>query len=45
MIEQLANYSSIVMALAMVNVVWQIDKASQMLKSMNKFLNQQSTDK
>ena len=45
MIEQLADDASIVMALAMVNVVWQIDKASQMLKSMNKFLNQGSTDK
>jgi hypothetical protein len=45
MIEQLADYASIVMALAMVNVVWQIDKASQMLKSMNKFLNQGARDK
>jgi hypothetical protein len=44
MIEQLANYASIIMALAMVNVVFQLDKASKMIASMNKFLNEGASD-
>ena len=38
MVEQLANYSAIIIALAMVNIVWQLEKASQLLKTMNRFL-------
>ena len=38
MLEDLVNYATIIIALAMVNVVWQLEKASQLLKSMNRFL-------
>ena len=38
MVQELANYASIIIALAMVNVVWQLEKASQLLKAMNGFL-------
>ena len=38
MVEQLVNYATIIIALAMVNVVWQLEKASQLLKTMNRFL-------
>ena len=38
MVEQLASYASIIVALAMVNVVWQLEKASKLLKAMNSFL-------
>ena len=38
MIEQLGNYASIIVALAMVNVVWQLEKASRLLQLMSKFL-------
>ena len=44
MVQELANYASIIIALAMVNVVWQLEKASQLLKSMNKFLAEGITD-
>ena len=38
MVEQLASYASIIVALAMVNVVWQLEKASKLLQAMNRFL-------
>ena len=44
MVEQLANYASIIMALAMVNVVFQLDKASKMIANMNRFFHENSTD-
>ena len=44
MVEQLANYASIIMALAMVNVVFQLDKASKMIANMNRLLHENSTD-
>ena len=34
----LANYATIIMALAMVNVVWQLEKASKLLGLINRFL-------
>jgi len=38
MLEELANYASIIIALGMINVVWQLEKASKLLKAMNSFL-------
>jgi len=38
MVEQLASYASIIVALAMVNVVWQLDKAAKLLQAMMKLL-------
>ena len=38
MVEELVNYATIIIALAMVNVVWQLEKASKLLKAMNSFL-------
>ena len=38
MVEQLANYSAIIIALAMVNIVWQLEKASRLLKDMRLIL-------
>ena len=40
MVEQLASYASIIVALAMVNVVWQLEKASKLLKSMSRILTE-----
>jgi|TARA_R110000803_G_scaffold78187_5_gene143319 hypothetical protein len=36
--DDLANYATIIMALAMVNVVWQLEKASKLLGLINRFL-------
>jgi hypothetical protein len=38
MLQEMANWATIILMLAMVNVVWQLEKASQLLKSMNRFL-------
>ena len=38
MLEDLVNYATIIIALAMVNVVWQLEKASKLLQAMNRFL-------
>tara|TARA_Y100000385_G_scaffold157657_1_gene163504 strand:+ start:5038 stop:5181 length:144 start_codon:yes stop_codon:yes gene_type:complete len=38
MVEQLASYASIIVALAMVNVVWQLDKAAKLLQAMMRLL-------
>jgi|TARA_B110000914_G_C15434272_1_gene432970 hypothetical protein len=38
MLTELAKYSTIIIALAMVNIVWQLEKASQLLKAMTGFL-------
>jgi len=38
MLDEMANYATIILALAMINVVWQLDKASKLLKAMNSFL-------
>jgi hypothetical protein len=36
--EQLAMYSQIIIALGIVMIVWQLEKAGAMLKLINKFL-------
>jgi len=41
MLEEMAHYSTIILALAMINVVWQLDKASRILKTMNNILKEQ----
>lgn len=33
MVESLADYASIIAALAMVNVVWQLERASKLLQA------------
>ena len=38
MLEELTQFSTIIIALAMVNVVWQLEKASKLLQAMNRFL-------
>ena len=38
MLEELTQFATIIIALAMVNVVWQLEKASKLLKAMNSFL-------
>ena len=38
MLEEMAHYSTIILALAMINVVWQLEKASKLLKSMSRIL-------
>ncbi len=38
MIESLADYASIIAALAMVNVVWQLERASKLLQAMSRLL-------
>jgi|TARA_B100000953_G_scaffold265525_1_gene233204 hypothetical protein len=40
MVEQLASYASIIVALAMVNVVWQLDKAAKLLHKMSRLLGE-----
>ena len=37
----LANYATIIIALAMVNIVWQLDRASRMLVLINEFLSEE----
>ena len=36
--QELVNYSTIIFALAMVNIVWQLEKASRLLKDMRLIL-------
>jgi hypothetical protein len=36
--QELVNYSTIIIALAMVNIVWQLEKASRLLKDMRLIL-------
>ncbi|SVB67068.1 uncharacterized protein METZ01_LOCUS219922 [marine metagenome] len=38
MLEELSNYATIIMALAMVNIVWQLEKASRLFKDMRLIL-------
>jgi hypothetical protein len=38
MLDEMANYATIILALAMINVVWQLEKASKLLKSMQRIL-------
>jgi len=38
MLEELTQFATIIIALAMVNVVWQLEKASKLLQAMNRFL-------
>ena len=38
MLDEMANYAIMIMALAMINVVWQLEKASKLLKSMQRIL-------
>ncbi len=40
MLQELAMYSSIIVALAMVNVVWQLEKASRLLRTMSLLLSE-----
>ena len=42
--DDLANYATIIMALAMVNVVWQLEKASKLLGLINRFLIEGAED-
>ena len=42
--DDLANYATIIMALAMVNVVWQLEKASKLLSLINQFLIEGAED-
>ena len=44
MVESLADYASIIAALAMVNVVWQLEKAATILKAMNAVIREQIKD-
>jgi|TARA_B110000977_G_scaffold172022_1_gene224083 hypothetical protein len=37
----LANYATIIIALAMVNIVWQLDRAGRMLVLINEFLSEE----
>tara|TARA_B100000953_G_scaffold269565_1_gene239351 strand:+ start:301 stop:444 length:144 start_codon:yes stop_codon:yes gene_type:complete len=41
MLEEVANYMTIVIALALVNVVWQLEKAGRILTAMNNILKEQ----
>ena len=36
--QELVNYSTIIIALALVNIVWQLEKASRLLKDMRLIL-------
>ena len=40
MLDEMANYATIILALAMINVVWQLEKASKLLKSMLRILTE-----
>jgi hypothetical protein len=40
MLDEMANYATIILALAMINVVWQLEKASKLLKSMSRILTE-----
>tara|TARA_B100000809_G_scaffold99030_1_gene97525 strand:- start:435 stop:572 length:138 start_codon:yes stop_codon:yes gene_type:complete len=44
MLTEMAKYSAIIIALAMVNVVWQLEKATQLLRAMNRFLEKGIVD-
>jgi hypothetical protein len=37
-VEELANYATIIIALAMVNVVYQLEKFTKLLTRINQFL-------
>ena len=39
--SDLANYATIIIALAMVNIVWQLDRAGRMLVLINEFLSEE----
>ena len=36
----IANYATIIIALSMINIVWQLDRASRMLVLINEFLSE-----
>jgi|ETNmetMinimDraft_3_1059899.scaffolds.fasta_scaffold21637_3 hypothetical protein len=40
MLDNMANYATIILMLAMVNVVWQLDKASRLVKEMSRILKE-----
>jgi len=44
LLEEMANYATIILALAMVNVVWQLDKAGKLLMHLQKILVETSED-
>ena len=44
MLPQLADYATIILALAMINVVWQLEKAATILKAMNAVIREQIKD-
>jgi hypothetical protein len=38
MVEQLANYSAIIIALGMINVVYQLEKATRYIKELQRLI-------
>ena len=34
MLDEMANYATIILALAMINVVWQLDKANRYIQKL-----------
>jgi hypothetical protein len=38
MLDEMANYATIILALAMINIVWQLEKATKLLKSLQRIL-------
>lgn len=44
MISMLADYATIILMLAMINVVWQLEKAATILKAMNAVISEQIKD-
>lgn len=40
MLDNMANYATIILMLAMVNVVWQLERASRLIKQMSRILKE-----
>ena len=38
MLDEMANYAIMIMALAMINVVWQLEKANRYMKTLQRIL-------
>ena len=45
MLDNMANYATIILMLAMVNVVWQLERASRLIKQMSRILKEGFSDK
>ena len=41
MLEEVSNYMAIIIALALVNIVWQLEIAGRILTAMNNILKEQ----